>query len=114
MPLMCREPTIMLLFNSHTLQHPCETVLCFFTFAIMSQRAQKDILLAQGARDTHSPVLEPIFLFPFSTLTLTPDLFSCVLSLVPVNITDSSCLPSGCLCPTQLCYNILLRCFLSS
>ena len=66
--------------------------------------AQKDNRLAQS-QDTHSSsVLEPIFLLPFSTLTLTPDLFLLCPVTLSLKILQTPLAFALChgLCPTQL------------
>lgn len=47
----------------------------FSTFMDEESEAQKDNWLAQSQYTHSSSVLEPVSLLPFSTITLTPDLF---------------------------------------
>ena len=97
---LCAENSPYAVYLTHT-----PVRLCWFSTSMDEEsEAQKDNRLAQS-QDTHSSsVLEPIFLLPFSTLTLTPDLFllcPVTLSLKILQTPPAFALCHG-LCPTQL------------
>ena len=92
---LCAEYSPYAIDLTHSLQHPCETVL-FFHFYGRGVRGPERQSACPEPAHIQLICVDPIFLLPFSTIALTPDLF--LLNPVTLSLKISQAPPAFTLC----------------